>query len=202
MELFKTALPNQCASTFNELLHCTVGEKNIISLYDDFCCGTSPDVYNRGLYKSDGLHPNGLGKELLSALIRVCIYRDICPPPCMTRQRDDEKPEEDGFEAVRAFRPLVGGTGLALNYGIVRRDLQLECNAQIAPAIDDQQAFPPLIEREEVAPLPISCSGYAEMLKQPAPLPTPSLVLASLPLRNSTERSFQQPCSSKKREIC
>ena len=136
------AHPNQCAASFNELLHALIRRAHIVPLYEDFI-GTG-DRCNGRLYKKDGLHPNKMGQQLLATLIKMEIYSDITPPP-ITQSKPEEP--EDEFKDARAFNPLVGESGLALRYGrvnVMTYNHSAELSGESAPCISDLGAFPPL----------------------------------------------------------
>ncbi len=144
-----------------------MGEANVVPLYEDFL--GAADQCDSRLFKRDGLHPNRLGQELLGTLIKMKIYSDTTPPQ-ITRNEPDHHQPDDEFKDVKAFNPLVGDSGLALQYGRLNKSYQCHLTGMsgLAPSINDPVAFPPLSDHGPALPS-TKCTGYVDALLKPAP---------------------------------
>ena len=197
--------PNACAVNFNELLQCELGSDHVIELYEDFCLEDSSHninfLYDRRLFKADGLHPNKMGCGLLEALIAHQVFKNTTPPPPLQRSCRTRKfspaPGNGVEEMTLTFSGEVVMRSTMRNRGGATKTKTTKTAGSLhphtpasllhpdyylltprAPPPNDPTAFPPLVGNDQQTAQPDEIQqpllhGYAEALLKPAPVSPP-----------------------------
>lgn len=149
VEVFGRVDPNTCAKEFNDILHCTVGTKRVIPLYENFCLlekkGTT---VNKRLFKIDGLHPNRVGSEFLQSLITLRVYDGETPP-----------------RLVRSAKQDTTTRNLKCN----AHDKVIFLSPPAAPSLSDLTTFPPLAGKAKISLTSPQLQNYSGALLKAVP---------------------------------